>query len=541
MKSFLPLNLLLLSLVVGTGWAQNVAINATGAAPAASAMLDVSSTTSGMLIPRMTTAQRTAIAGPVQGLLVYDTSLNVFYYYDGTIWVPILANPSSTTGGWSLTGNAGTNAGTNFLGTTDAVDLVIRTNNVARMRILAVNGRIGINTAAPVSQLHSVAANAAGNTAVTGSISSAGAGHLAYFNNIALGAYGTLPSALVYADESAAGNSPSLVSRTMNPASYAAAISYSDIWIAGFYGVDNAGSTFNPPGLYGQLNVTNGALGGFQIALRGYMNRGTTAGNPGYSIGTSGFAISQNQDAFGVMGQVYCGTTTRAGGYFDASDYAGVFQSYAYVGTTVGGVARKITGTAAVSEIIPTENHGRVMLTCPESPEYWYQDYGTVQLVNGKAHVELDPIMADIVVVNDSNPIRVFCTPVNMLYFNGVAVVNQTATGFDLVELNGGTHSGTLDYQIVVKPKTGYGEGRFPQAPGPAYAKADKEPAKAKAANQPSKRQIFYWPPDHVVYGYDPAEFCAIGDVVPAGPHAGKIKVGPGQYSDKMPLQVPKR
>src|SRR4051812_47818946 len=54
--------------------AQNVAINATGAAPAASAMLDVSSTTMGSLIPRMTSAQRTAIAAPATGLEVYDTS-----------------------------------------------------------------------------------------------------------------------------------------------------------------------------------------------------------------------------------------------------------------------------------------------------------------------------------------------------------------------------------------------------------------------------------------------------------------------------------
>lgn len=34
----------------------------------------------------------------------------------------------------------------------------------------------------------------------------------------------------------------------------------------------------------------------------------------------------------------------------------------------------KITGTGAVAEIIPTANHGRVSLMCPESPEYWYQD-----------------------------------------------------------------------------------------------------------------------------------------------------------------------
>ena len=504
-------------------------------------MLDVVSTTSGMLVPRMTTIQRAAIVAPATGLYVYDLTIGVFYYFNGTIWVPILSNSNSTVGGWSLTGNAGTSVATNFVGTTDANDLAFRANSVERMRIVSATGRVGINTVAPVSQFHSVANAVAGNTAVSGTIAGQGGGHLAYFNNIPLGAFGTLSSALVFSDEAAAGNSPSLVSRTMSPASYAAAISYSDVWIAGYYGVDNATGAFNPPALYGQLNITAAALGGFQNAVRGYLNRAGTAGNPGYSVGVNGFAYSQNQDAFGVVGQTYCGTTTRAGGYFESFTYPGVSQAYAYVGTTVGGVARKITGTAAVSEIIPTENHGRIMLTCPESPEYWYQDYGSVEMVNGRAHVELDPILVDIIVVNDSNPIRVFCTPVNMLYFNGVCVVNQTATGFDLVELNGGTHSGRIEYQMVAKPKTGYGEGRFPQAPGPACVKADTEPAKAKAANQPSTRQIFYWPADWQVYGYDPAEICAIGDVVTGGPHAGKIKIAPGQYADQLPLQAPEQ
>jgi len=47
-----------------------VAINTTGADPDPSAMLDVSSTEKGLLIPRMTQAQRTAIALPAKGLLV---------------------------------------------------------------------------------------------------------------------------------------------------------------------------------------------------------------------------------------------------------------------------------------------------------------------------------------------------------------------------------------------------------------------------------------------------------------------------------------
>lgn len=106
--------------------AQNIAINGTGALPDGSAMLDITSTSKGMLIPRMTTAQRTAIVSPATGLLVYDTSLQTFYYFDGTAWRSLL-NGSS---GWQITGNAGTSATTNFVGTTDNVTLKFRVNNI---------------------------------------------------------------------------------------------------------------------------------------------------------------------------------------------------------------------------------------------------------------------------------------------------------------------------------------------------------------------------------------------------------------------------
>ncbi|HRI22558.1 MAG TPA: tail fiber domain-containing protein, partial [Panacibacter sp.] len=55
--------------------------------------------------------------------------------------------------GWGLTGNAGTSSATNFIGTTDAVALVTRTNNVERMRLLT-DGKLGIGTNSPNSRLH---------------------------------------------------------------------------------------------------------------------------------------------------------------------------------------------------------------------------------------------------------------------------------------------------------------------------------------------------------------------------------------------------
>lgn len=56
------------------------------ASPNASALLDVSSTTQGLLMPRMTTAQKNAITTPATGLSVYDTDLLSVHTYNGTAW-----------------------------------------------------------------------------------------------------------------------------------------------------------------------------------------------------------------------------------------------------------------------------------------------------------------------------------------------------------------------------------------------------------------------------------------------------------------------
>jgi hypothetical protein len=79
--------------------AQSVGINSTGAAPNASAMLDVSSTNSGMLVPRMTQSERNNIASPATGLLIYQTDNTPgFYYYNGSAWAAVSGGSSSGSG-----------------------------------------------------------------------------------------------------------------------------------------------------------------------------------------------------------------------------------------------------------------------------------------------------------------------------------------------------------------------------------------------------------------------------------------------------------
>jgi len=59
------------------------------ATPAASAKLDISSTTQGFLPPRMTTAQRDGISNPAEGLVIFNTSTNGFEYKSNTGWISL--------------------------------------------------------------------------------------------------------------------------------------------------------------------------------------------------------------------------------------------------------------------------------------------------------------------------------------------------------------------------------------------------------------------------------------------------------------------
>jgi trimeric autotransporter adhesin len=111
--------------MINTANAQSVAINTDGSAADATALLDVKSTTKGMLIPRMTTVQRTGITTPATGLLVFDTDVNAFWYFDGTAWTKLDASGKN----WSVTGNSATTAGTHFIGTTDDVPFTVKVNN----------------------------------------------------------------------------------------------------------------------------------------------------------------------------------------------------------------------------------------------------------------------------------------------------------------------------------------------------------------------------------------------------------------------------
>lgn len=88
--------LLAVNLLVISAFAQNVAITDDDTYVAnSSAMLDVKSVSKGFLIPRLTTVQRTSITSPSTSLLVFDTNLNSFYFWNGTAWTNLTSGSAS--------------------------------------------------------------------------------------------------------------------------------------------------------------------------------------------------------------------------------------------------------------------------------------------------------------------------------------------------------------------------------------------------------------------------------------------------------------
>jgi len=132
--------LLLMLLAIGMSTFSQVAVNTDGSLPDISAMLDVKSTSKGMLAPRMTQTQRIALANPATGLLVFQTDGTAgLYYNSGTPAVPNWKIVGSNAGQWLNNGTS----------------------------IYYNGGNVGIGLSAPSAYFH-VAENSPGFTAAFG-------------------------------------------------------------------------------------------------------------------------------------------------------------------------------------------------------------------------------------------------------------------------------------------------------------------------------------------------------------------------------------
>jgi len=140
-------------------FAQNLGIGPDIFDPDASAGVEMRFSNKGLLIPRValtSTSSPSPITSPANSLLIYNTATTGdvtpgYYYWTGSKWMRLLAIDDKPA--WLLSGNAGTTPGTNFIGTTDAQDLVFKTNSTEKMRITS-SGNVGIGTGSPSGKLN---------------------------------------------------------------------------------------------------------------------------------------------------------------------------------------------------------------------------------------------------------------------------------------------------------------------------------------------------------------------------------------------------
>jgi hypothetical protein len=626
--------------------------------PDASSMLDVQSTSQGVLVPRMTTAQRLAITTPANGLLVYDTNFDCFFYYiaatttwqnmctstsstgptgptgpagsngvtgatgptgvagsngvtgptgpsgdpgptgaagttgptgptgigigptgptgatgtngangstgptgltgatgvagangatgpqgptgsagptgptwtlsaitynaNGTVTVNGTAGSggpiTSTTAAWLTTGNSGTTAGTNFIGTTDAQAFVVKTNGAA-----AGNERMRFYTT-PQATINSTTTFAGDLFAVYGSNYPGATNTVANQTDYPISGYSAGAFAGLYGENTGNGQGVLGINAANGVGVFGQNGNNAGVGVfgnntAGGIGVGGLSTTG-----FGVNGVANGAL---VTGVRGFNQNATGTGiialgtniaagsvlangsglsangtaNGVYAIGTNtatgigvmgggnnitgitntgtGEGVVGNGTSFGTTGFAAAALSNdRWGGYFD---FLNSVNGFAYVGGRTGNIDYAILSAGTKSTMIQDQSGQNRVMFCTEAPEVLFQDFGEGQLVNGKAHVTIDPVLA--MNMDPNKPVKVFI----QLEGNcqGVYVENKSINGFDVVELNNGNSNTKFTWQIVGNrantATSQYADARFPVGPQRVQS-TQAQPAQVEAA-----------------------------------------------------------
>ncbi|HEX2684653.1 MAG TPA: hypothetical protein VHL77_12000, partial [Ferruginibacter sp.] len=129
-----------------TALSQSLSINTDGSTADPSALLDVKSSAKGVLIPRMSKAEKNLIVTPAAGLLIFQNGPDSigFHFYDGGNW-KWLQNSFADSLYWKTGGNTGLTDASSFIGNTDNVPINFRINNqrVGKFNLSRSNYSIG--------------------------------------------------------------------------------------------------------------------------------------------------------------------------------------------------------------------------------------------------------------------------------------------------------------------------------------------------------------------------------------------------------------
>jgi len=320
---------------------------------------------------------------------------------------------------------AGAETATGNVSTSGALISTVATGT-APLQVASTTQVANLNASLLGGQAASAFASLAGNNTFTGfntfnsliSVTSTAKGYNAVYGNETDGTGG------YFANNSTSGY-PALVGSANN-------YTYASVGVSG-YSASIYGS-----GVYGQLvepskigNDNNAAVwgdtgGSYRIAVLG------TADD-----GIAGYFINKSSSGHATLiGEGY-GTSNPAEFY-----------------GTGGGCSIDNSGdlscTGSKSAVVPVDNATRkVALYAVESPENWFEDFGSGQLSGGAATVTLEPVFAQT--VNVGLEYHVFITPDGEN--KGLYVTKKTATVFEVHESYGGQSNISFDYRIVARRK----------------------------------------------------------------------------------------
>jgi hypothetical protein len=265
------------------------------------------------------------------------------------------------------------------------------------------------------------------------------------------------------------------------------------------------GQSISPNG-NGVIGVNNSNTGDFNNGVLGINN--ATSGNAygvngatatsGFGAGVAGAAFATSGTAFGVFGQTNSpdgsavfgaanstsGFPTAVVGFLDSNEggVAGQFVAHTGAGLILQGLSGPnfnqvlsldgngnlhITGNLTVdgtkSSTAKLQSGREVALYAVESPENWFEDFGSAELKGGMAWVPLDSSFAEA--TNAAITYHVFLTPNGDS--NGLYVARKNPTGFEVREHGSSGSNVAFDYRIVVR-RRGYETIRMAEVPGDA-------------------------------------------------------------------------
>lgn len=484
-----------------------VAINTDGTAPDNSAMLDVKSTTKGLLAPRMTQAQRVAIVNPATGLLVFQTNGTPgLYYNSGTPALPV----------WTMVGSGSSSGPWLLNGTTTYFN----------------SGYVGIGTDTPVAKLH-VTHNSPQYTAMFGT-DIGGLYGWQYGSNVSIGDSTYNPILYIGQNENYKGyliwgvnEDPALgqfwigTYNGSNPVSIqpfggnvgiGTQTPISSLQISYYSSQTNFGYSTLNPNRFTNVEDESGAPG--QAVVYAFRNRITQNNGNGYgaygcntaingfsewgdnfSFGTSGFNWNDYMRCGGVIGAEQSGTYWGSLGYKSSSyiNYGGYFSSSSSGGGKSSLVSTGI-GIGSWGDLMGADIHGKVyglyteganyamyangvvfknnldvhlqengsntntVLYTTVSSDVTIQTSGYATLSGGTASIDFDAAFA--AAVSSETPVVVTVTPTGNS--NGVYLSSVSKNGFKVVENNGGKSSVTVSY-IAIGKRAGYENPVLPQ------------------------------------------------------------------------------